>query len=118
MSTQEIASRLVELCRRGEWKKAQRELFAEDAVSIEPYPTPAFEKETRGLQAIHEKADRWDSMLQETHAIDVSEPLLADRGFAVTMRMDVSMKDGKRFDFTELCVYQVKDGKIVAEQFF
>lgn len=118
MSIKEIADRLVALCRQSQWKQAQRELFTEDAVSMEPYPTPAFEKETKGLTAIQEKADRWDSMVQETHAIEVSEPMVADRCFAVTMRMDVTMKDGKRFDFTELCVYQVKDGKITSEQFF
>jgi hypothetical protein len=28
------------------------------------------------------------------------------------------MKDGKQMDISELCVYQVKDDKIVSEQFF
>jgi hypothetical protein len=34
MKTQEIARRLVEICRTGEFKKAQQELFAEDAVVL------------------------------------------------------------------------------------
>jgi hypothetical protein len=34
------------------------------------------------------------------------------------MRMDMTMKDKKRSDMTELCVYHVKDGKIISEQFF
>ncbi len=34
------------------------------------------------------------------------------------MRMNVTMKDGGNMDMTELCVYGVKDGKIVSEQFF
>ena len=33
MSTQQIAARLVELCRQGEFEAAQKELFAKDAVS-------------------------------------------------------------------------------------
>lgn len=52
MSVKIIAERLAELCRKGEFEKAQKELYAEDALSIEPYATPAFEKETKGLPAI------------------------------------------------------------------
>ena len=40
MSTQQIAARLAELCRQGEFEAAQKELFAKDAVSIEPRETP------------------------------------------------------------------------------
>jgi len=31
---------------RGQYGTAQKELFAEDAINIEPYATPAFQKET------------------------------------------------------------------------
>ena len=55
MTTQEIANRLVELCRAGQFETAQKELFATDIVSIEPFASPAFEKETHGLNAIFEK---------------------------------------------------------------
>ena len=55
MTTQQIASRLVELCRQTQYETAQKELFADDVISIEPYSTPAFDKETKGLQAIIEK---------------------------------------------------------------
>jgi hypothetical protein len=118
MTTAEIAKRLVELSRQGQWTTAQKELYADDAVSIEPYPTPAFEKETKGLQAIFEKGDKWDAMVEEAHKRVVSEPLIAGNSFAVTMFMDVTMKERGRMDFIELCVYQVKDGKIISEQFF
>ena len=40
MNTQQIATRLAELCRQGQFEAAQKELFAEDAVSIEPRATP------------------------------------------------------------------------------
>jgi len=32
--------------------------------------------------------------------------------------MDVTMKGQARSSFEELCVYRVKDGKIISEQFF
>jgi len=118
MTTKEIADRLVGFCRQGDFEKAQQELFADDAVSIEPYATPAFEKETKGLKAIKEKGDKWNSMVEETHDLDVSDPMIASNSFACTMRMNVTIKARGPMDITELCVYQVKDGKIVSEQFY
>ena len=61
MTTNQIASRLVELCRKGEFETAQKELFAKDAMSIEPQASGAFEKETKGLNAILEKGKKWDT---------------------------------------------------------
>ncbi len=118
MTTNEIAKRLAELCRQGQYDTAQKELYADDALSIEPYPSPAFEKETKGLAAIIEKGHQWESMVKETHSLTVSEPLVAGNSFAFTLRMDITMIEQGRIDMTELCVYQVKDGKIVSEQLF
>lgn len=117
MTTVDIANRLVELCRKGEFETALKELFAEDAVSIEPHVTPDFEKETKGLDAILAKGKKWSEMVEEFHGGEVSEPLLADSSFAVTMSMDMTMKGGKRMNMKELCIYHVKDGKVVSEQF-
>ena len=118
MTTNQIANRLVELCRKGEFETAQKELFAEEVISIEPFASPAFEKETKGLPAIIEKGHKFNSMVEEMHKLEVSDPLVATTSFACTMRMDVTKKNKERMDMTELCAYQVKDGKIVAEQFF
>jgi len=117
MSTKEIAGRLVELCRQGDFEKAQKELYARDAISVEPHSTPDFQQETKGLDAILEKGKKWASMVEAYHDMKVSEPLLADNSFAVTIFMSVTMKGRDRMDMTELCVYQVKDGKIVSESF-
>lgn len=118
MTTPDIAKRLVELCRKGDFETAQQELYAEDAVSIEPYATPAFEKETKGKAAIQEKGEKWASMLEEMKSIEVSEPLIAGNIFACTIQMSVTMKQGGDMNMTELCVYKVKDGKIISEEFF
>jgi len=118
MSTTEIANRLAELCRKGDFEGAQKELFADDAVSLEPYSTPDFEQETKGLDAIIEKGKKWAEMVEETYGMEVSQPLASDSSFALTMHMDVKMKGRDRMTMTELCVYHVKDGKIVSEQFF
>jgi len=118
MTTKEVADRLVELCGKGDFEFAQSELFADDAVSIEPYSTPDFEKETKGKEAIKEKGDKWNAMVDAVHAMEVSDALVATNSFAVTMRMHVTMKEKGEMDMTELCVYKVKDGKIISEEFF
>lgn len=118
MKVSQIARRLVDYCRKGDWKGAQEELYSNDAVSIEPYATPAFEKETRGLDAIIEKGKKFDTMIEKVHKITVSEPLVAENSFAFVLGLDITMKERGRMNSPELCVYQVKDGKIVSEQFF
>ncbi len=118
MKTTDIARRLVDYCRKADWKRAQEELYSKDAVSIEPYATPAFEKETRGLDAIIAKGKKFDSMVEKVHKITVSEPLVAANSIAFVLGLDITMKERGRMNSPELCVYEVKDGKIVSEQFF
>jgi hypothetical protein len=118
MTTHEIAEKLIEYCKKGEWEKAQRELYADNAISIEPYATPAFEKETKGLPAIIEKGKKYESMVEKTHDLTVSDPLVTANTIAFVLGMDITMKGNKREKMGELCVYQVKDGKIISEQFF
>jgi ketosteroid isomerase-like protein len=118
MTIQEIATRLVELCRKGQFETAQKELYAEDAVSIEQQGSPAFAKETKGLQAILEKGRLWEAMVEETHGLTVSEPLIAGNRLAIAMTFDVTMKERGHNVFKEIIVYDVKEGKIISEQFF
>ena len=118
MTPNDIAQRLAELCRQGKWEQAQKELFSDDAISIEPHASPAFEKETKGLNAILEKGHKFASMTQELHSVEISEPLVADQAIAFKLRMDITMKERPKETWEEICVYQVKNGKIVLEQFF
>ncbi|MHA4807238.1 SnoaL-like domain-containing protein [Flavitalea flava] len=117
MTTPQIAARLVELCSKGDYETAQKELFADNAISIEPEASPLFEKETKGLPAILEKGHKFQNMVQEMHSQRVSEPLVQGNSIALTLNMDVTMKGQDRMKMGELCVYQVKEGKIVSEQF-
>jgi len=117
MNTTDIATQLVAHCRQGRWETAQRELFAATAVSREPFASPGFDQETKGLAAIIEKGRKFETMIEQLHSITISDPLVAANAFAVTMAMDVTMKGQPRRLMSELCVYEVKDGKIVSEQF-
>ena len=118
MTTKEIASRLVELCKTAEYEKAQKELYADDAVSIEPMASPFFDKETKGLNAIIEKGHKFEEMVQEWHSTSISDPLVTANSIAFTLAMDVTMKGRPREQMTELCVYKIKNGKVVSEEFF
>jgi len=118
MTTKQIAERLADLCRKGDFETAQKELFSNDAVSIEPYATPEFAKETKGLTSILEKGEKWGAMVEKTNKLEVSSPVVAENAFAFTMHLDVNMKGRGNLDISELCVYKVKDGKIITEEFF
>jgi hypothetical protein len=118
MTTQQIASRLASLCKKGEWKTAQKELFDNNAISIEPFESPGFPIETRGLDAIFEKGERFENMVEEIHSVNASEPLVAGNAFSIVMDMDMTMKERGRTKMAELCVYETKDGKIISERFF
>ncbi len=118
MKTTEIATRLVALCREAKWETAQKELFADDAMSIEPQASEGFAKETKGLSAIVEKGHKFTAMIEQLHSLTVSEPLVATNSIACTMNLDVTMKGKGRMQMSEICLYQVKDGKIISEQFF
>lgn len=86
-------------------------------MSIEPYATPDFAQQTKGLAAIMEKGRKFGAMIETRHSLAVSAPLVAGNCFACTMSMDVTMKGQPRMQLAELCLYQVKDDKIISEQF-
>jgi hypothetical protein len=116
MTTKEIANRLVELCRMGQNAQAYKELFSADAVAIEPESVP--ERETKGVDALLGKMEYFKGMIETYHGGTISEPLVAGNFFSLEMSMDVTYKGQARRTEGEICVYEVKDGKIVKEQFF
>ncbi len=74
MTTNQIANRLVELCRQGQFETAQKELFATDAMSIEPQASSDFQK-NEGLNAIIDKGKKWGDMVASVNQLEVSEPM-------------------------------------------
>ncbi len=118
MTTEQIAGRLKELCDQGQFEHALKELFSPDAESIEPNETPDFARNTKGIEAIFAKGRKWNEMVVEQHGFEISEPLIAQDSFALTMHIDVTMKGRGRMNHKELCVYKISGGKIVSEEFF
>ena len=116
MTTQEVANRFYELAHKGQFEQILTELFAQDACSVEPAGAP-FEN-VEGLEAIIEKGKKFYDMIEEMHGGYTNEPIVAGNFFACTMGMDITMKGQPRMNMDEVAVYEVKDGKIVLEQFF
>jgi hypothetical protein len=118
MTNQEIAQKLAAYCRKGQWEAAQKELYAQNAVSIEQEGSLVFEKETKGLPAIIEKGHTFDAMIEKVYSYEASEPIVAGDAFAFVLTMDLDMKGRGRAKMSELAVYTAENGKIVSEQFF
>lgn len=116
MTTQEIATRLVDLCRKGDYKTVYEELYSPNCVSIEPKSAPM--EVCEGLEAMAAKGKAWNESILEFHASSVGDPIVSGNHFCMPMMMDATFKEVGREKMDELCVYEVKDGKIVKEQFF
>src|SRR4030095_764731 len=117
MTTQEVADRFNELSQQGNWQQIQDELFSDDAKSVEPAHSPGLQS-VQGRQALKEKGEKFQAMVEEMHGGYSGKPVVGGNHFAVAMGMDVTMKGMGRSKMDEIAVYEVKDGKIVQEQFF
>jgi hypothetical protein len=117
MTTQEVANRFNELAQTGQFDKIQDELYSEDAESIEPAHSQGLQS-VKGLAAIKEKGKRFNEMVEEMHGGYSKDPIVAGNHFSLAMGIDCTMKGQGRINMEEIAVYEVKDGKIVKEQFF
>jgi ketosteroid isomerase-like protein len=118
MTTQDVANRMNELFKENKWDQVQDELFAQDVVSIEPENSQALIKSVKGMAAVKQKAKDFNAMVEAMHGGWCGEPIVAGNFISVGMGMDVTMKGMGRMKMDEIAVYEVKDGKVVKEQFF
>lgn len=117
MNTEQIAQKVVELCRKNAWREAIDTLYADDIVSVEAHSMGEGSPETRGIEGVRQKTDWWTNHM-EVHSMKVSGPFVAHDRFVVQFDVDVTDKESKkRFQMSEVGVYTVKDGKIVREEF-
>ncbi|HEY8780285.1 MAG TPA: nuclear transport factor 2 family protein [Mucilaginibacter sp.] len=117
MTAQEVANRLVQLCREGKNADAINELYDDKVVSIEPEGSPMGGK-TVGKDAILENTNQWFNSVEQIHSVNISDPIVSGNFFACTMSVDATYKGKGRNAMDELCVFEVKDGRIVKDQFF
>ena len=120
MTTQEIADRFYKLSQENNWEQIQAELFSDDAESIEPahVADKGGMVNAKGREAIQQKGKTFQESTEELHGGFSGKPIVAGNHFAVAMGMDVTMKGMGRMNMDEIALYEVRDGKIVKEQFF
>ncbi|MDY8136326.1 SnoaL-like domain-containing protein [Aquimarina sp. 2201CG5-10] len=116
MNTQEVANRLVELCRLGENMQAVSELYDQNVVSKEMPGMP--NEVVSGKDAVIKKSEDWYASVEEFHGGEISDPIVAGNHFTCKMKMDCTFKEQGRMQIEEVNVYKVNNGKIVEEQFF
>jgi hypothetical protein len=117
MTTQEVANRLVELCREGKYEQAVKELYSPEIVSVEAEGSP--HRIVKGLEAIAKKGERFESKIEKMNSSTVTDPIVAENFFSCGMYMNMVMKGMPHaIDMDEVCVYTVSNGKIVREEFF
>lgn len=116
MTTHQIAHRLVDLCRTNRHEEAYTELFHREASSHEAPGVP--DGSVHGLDNILAKSEAWSENMETVHELTVTDSFVYDNFITVGMYIDVEKKDGTRDQASEICLYEVKDGKIVAERFF
>jgi len=117
MNTEEVAQKLVEYCRKGEWMQAVNDLYAKDIVSVEPREMENMPAEMRGLDQVRGKTE-WFEKNFEMHSAKVGGPFVAGETFVVQFDLDATEKaSGKRMPMSEVGIYKVKDGKVAREEF-
>jgi hypothetical protein len=121
MDTKEVAEKLVGLCREGRNLEAVDTLYDKDIVSVEAMSTPDMPAESRGIDAVRGKNQWWFDN-HEVHSDDAKGPYVNGDSFAVIYRYEMTPKigpnQGQRHTMDEVAIYEVKDGKVVREQFF
>jgi hypothetical protein len=117
MTTQEVANRFNELAQQEKWFEIQDEFFADNVKSIDPPNSPYFGY-AEGKAAVRKKGEDFVSRIMEAHSLYTSEPIVAGNHFAVGREKDITVQGHGRIQIKEIMLYEVKDGKIVLEQFF
>ena len=116
MNPPQVAERLVALCREQKNDVALEELYADSCTSREMPGMP--NDLVEGKDAIKKKSADWYASVEEFHGGEVGDPIVAGDHFSCVMKFDCTFKERGRVAMEEVAVFEVKDGKIVAEQFF
>ena len=116
MTTQEVADRFFALSQEGRFDQILEELYDENVKSVEPAGSAW--QNVQGLEKVREKASQWQGMIEEMHDGYTNKPQAAGNYFVCTMGMDVTVKGQPRMKMDEVALYEVRDGKIILEQFF
>ena len=117
MTTREVADRFNELAQEEKWFDIQDELFADNVRSVEPPNSPYFNY-AEGKLRVRKKGEDFGSRIEAVHSLYTSEPQVAGNHFTVVRNKDITVKPHGRIQINQIMLYEVRNGKIVLEQFF
>jgi hypothetical protein len=120
MTTTEVANRYHELATENKWPQILEELCSPALVNKEPehVVSRGIQPVTTGLDAIKAKGIANRTMIEAVHSQYCSAPLVAGNFFTVVLSRDVTFKGQPRMNKEEIGLFELKDGKIIVEQFF
>ena len=116
-TTQQVAARFNELAQQEKWFEIQDEFFSDNVRSLEP-PTTKYLHNAEGKAAVRKKGEDWVKRIETFHGGHTTEPVVGGNYFAVGRMMDITVQGLGRIQINQVMLYEVKDGKIVLEQFF
>lgn len=117
MTTQEVAHRLVALCKEFKFIQAAEELYSDGIVSVEAMPINGVQ-ETAGKANVLKNAADWVAA-HHINAASVEGPFLGTGKFSAIFDFDVTIKaTGERRAMREVALYTVENGKITREEFY
>jgi hypothetical protein len=117
LTTEEVARRFNELAQKEKWFEIQDELFADNVRSIDPSDSPYFGY-AEGKSQVRKKGEDFVNCIEIFHSGHTTEPLVIGNHFTVGRSKDMTVKGHGRIQINEIMLYEVKDGKIILEQFF
>jgi hypothetical protein len=120
MTTQQVASRYYELVKQSKRMEIITELYGQDIINKEPEHAMAMgiPTTTKGLDAVKAKGKARSEMIETVHAEYCSEPVVGGNFFSIALGRDITLKGKPRMNLQEIAIFEVKEGKIVSEQFF
>lgn len=116
MTTQQVADRFMELINQGKNLEIHEELYADNVVCMEPAHSP--NPLIKGKEASIESLKAWYEGVEEMHDSSRTEAIVSGNHFTFGLMADVTFKGAGRMKMEEICLYEVKDGKIVTAQYF
>ena len=116
-TTAAVVARFEELASQEKWFDIQDELFADNVKSIDPPHSPYFGY-AEGKANVRKKGEDFVKRITAAHARHTSKPIVSGNHFAVARMVDITVEGYGRIKIDEIMLYEVKDGKIISEQFF
>jgi hypothetical protein len=117
LTIQEIVARYEELAKNEKWFEIQDEFFAGNVTSTDPGHSPYFGY-AEGKAAVRKKGEDFIKKITDFHGAYTTPAIIGGNHFAVGRGVDITVEGFGRIKIDQIMLYEVKDGKIISEQFF